>query len=287
MTNKKLLYASLVVLLSDWSIASISNTLNLGWDVWHLHLLLTKEIRWYFVLFTFLLACQIFATMQLHLGKTSWKQDNFIERQIGRTRPLSNFYLSHTPPDVVIRNLLRKNILCFSKKKRLYFQEYIRYSHIYKRAATKIKGTATEYCPSQDNISAGHSKSDLHCKASGTRKSLDDKVVNTVRQSNIFNSTIFSLWHYRFDLCQTIQITKCIPPIALAEGRVAETSLGKILALPRRGGSESELLSLTLPRFCCGIDNRQVFTLRSKVTIAPLRWWIPPQKKNIITFPKR
>ena len=116
MTNKKLFYASLVVLLSDWSIASISNTLNLGWDVWHLHLLLTKEIRWYFVLFTFLLACQIFATMQLHLGKTSWKQDNFIERQIGRTRPLSNFYLSHTPPDVVIRNPLLKNILCFSNK---------------------------------------------------------------------------------------------------------------------------------------------------------------------------
>jgi len=128
-------------------------------------------------------------------------------------------------------------------KKRPYFQEYIRYSHIYKRAATKIKGTATEYCPSQDNTSAGHSKSKLHCKASGTRKSLDDKVVNTVRQSNTFNSTIFSLWHYRFDFCQTIQITKCIPPIALAEGRVAETSLGKILALPRRGGSESELLT--------------------------------------------
>ena len=169
------------------------------------------------------------------------------------------------------------------KKKRLYFQEYIRYSHIYKRAATKIKGTATEYCPSQDNTSAGHSKSDLHCKASGTRQSLDD-ILNTVRQSNTFNSTIFSLWHYGFDLCQTIQITKCIPPIALAEGRVAETSLGKILALPRRGGSESELLSLTLPRFCCGIDNRQVFTVRSKVTIAPNP---PPQTKKIITFPKR
>ena len=85
-----------------------------------------------------------------------------------------------------------------------------------------------------------------------------------MRKSYTFNSTIFSLWHYRFDLCQTIQITKCIPPIALAEGRVAETSLGKILPLPRSGGSESELLSLTLPRFCCGIDNRQVFTLWSK-----------------------
>ena len=170
-------------------------------------------------------------------------------------------------------------------KKRPYFQEYIRYSHIYKRAATKIKGTATEYCPSQDNTSAGHSKSKLHCKASGTRKSLDDKVVNTVRQSNTFNSTIFSLWHYKFYLWQNIQITKCIPPIALAEGRVAEIILGKKLALTRRGGSESDLL--TLPRFCCGIDNRQVFTLRSKVTVAPLKWWIPPKrKKTILLFQK-
>ena len=156
-------------------------------------LLLTKEIRWYFVLFTFLLACQIFATMQLHLGKTSWKQDNLIVAGL-EGGPLSKFYLSHAPPDVVIRNLLLKNILYFSKN--AIFSR----SHIYKRAATKIKGVATECCPSQDDISAGHSKSDLHCKASGTRKSLDDKVVNTMRHTNTFNSTIFSLWHYKFDL---------------------------------------------------------------------------------------
>ena len=93
-------------------IASISNTLNLGWDVWHLHLLLTKEIRWYFVLFTFLLACQIFATMQLHLGKTSWKQDNFIERRIGGTRPLIEV--------LPLTYLLLKNILCFSKKGHIF-----------------------------------------------------------------------------------------------------------------------------------------------------------------------
>ena len=51
---------------------------------------------------------------------TALREDLLKTRQLnarlGGRGPLSKFYLSPTSPDVVIRNLLLKNILCFSKK---------------------------------------------------------------------------------------------------------------------------------------------------------------------------